>query len=131
MRLSLPNLKASYCTDLVLRGKILLSDKMISEIGKQSSPLSYRYSRDRIPHELSMYVQRLKRGEGNRLLIECRPVGSRGKRHKFTLKDIQSFIEDIQKIQQGRINFTAFLDFEYPRAKVNPFANQTRSIGAD
>jgi len=63
----------------------LLSEKMVSEIRKQSLSLSYRYSR--------------------------------GRRRKFTLKDVQSLIEDIQKTQKRPINFTAFLDFKYPRAK--------------
>lgn len=118
MRLSLPNLKTSYCTDLLLRGEILLSDKMISEIKKQPLILSYRYSRDQSSHELSMYARRLRRKKGNELLIECRPVASPGKRHKFMLKDVQSFIKNIQKIQKGPINFTAFLYFECPRAEV-------------
>jgi len=114
----LPNLKACYCDNLALQGQILLSDKMVSEIKKEALMLSYRYSRDRVPHELFFYAFLPKKKEESRLLIECRPVSSRGKRHHTTLKDVQSVIEEVGKIQKSSINFTAFLDFKYPRTKV-------------
>lgn len=118
MQLSLPNLKACYCDNLVLQGQILLSDKMVSEIKKEPLTLSYRYSRDRIPHELSIYAFLPERKEWGRLLIKCRPVSSRGKRRHITLKDVRSLIEETGRVQKRPVNFTAFVDFKYPKTKV-------------
>lgn len=118
MRLSLPNLKASYCTHLGLQGETLLSDKIVSKIKKRTLTLSYRYSRGQSLHELSIYVDRLTKKGKNRLLIECHPVSSRVKRQKVTLKHIQRLMKDLQEAHKQPIDFTAFVGFQYPKSKI-------------